>query len=594
MYIDRLQTEKRHAEDMAELHLRTIETLALAIDAKDHTTHEHLQRVRVYATEIGKEFGLPEAELEALKAASILHDIGKMAVPEHIISKPGRLTPEEFDKMKVHPVVGAEILARVQFPYPVVPIVRSHHERWNGTGYPDGLAGEQIPIGARILSAVDCLDALASDRQYRRALPLDEAMDHIAALSGVEFDPNVIDLLKRRYIELEKMAKAQAHTHPASLQEVKVERDTAPAAGYESALDAAAVPSQEIDFLSAIAAVRHEAQMLLELTHDLGSSLGVDDTLSVVSSWLRKLVPYDALVIWLQETDVLVPKHVSGDEFRLFSSLQIPLGQGLSGWVAQNGKPIVNGIPSLEPGYLNDPTKFSNLRSALSVPLKGLNGTIGALSLYRAECNAFNKDHLRILLAINSKIALSVENALKYQQAQSLSSTDYLTSLPNARSLFLHLDRELARCKRTNTEIAVMACDLDHFKTINDRFGHLEGDRVLRLVAQIMRDDCRQYDYLARMGGDEFLIIAPGLTPEIAKHKADRMKLLLAREQVCGEYLLSASIGTAFSPLDGVDAEDLLAAADRQMYLDKQLGKEGLRQQNTGQTEAYVKTSLIH
>ena len=159
MYLDRLGDEKRHVEEMAGLHLRTIEALALAIEAKDHTTHEHLRRVRVYAVEIGKEMGLSAPDLEALRAAALLHDIGKLAIPEHIISKPGRLTPEEFEKMKIHPVVGAEILERVSFPYPVVPLVRAHHEKWDGSGYPDGLKGEEIPLGARILAAVDCLDA---------------------------------------------------------------------------------------------------------------------------------------------------------------------------------------------------------------------------------------------------------------------------------------------------------------------------------------------------------------------------------------------------------------------------------------------------
>ena len=127
-----------------------------------------------------------------LRAAALLHDIGKLAVPEHIISKPGKLTREEFEKMKIHPVVGAEILERVRFPYPVTPIVRSHHEKWDGTGYPDGLKGEDIPIGARILAAVDCLDALASDRQYRRALPLDEAMQKVVSEAGISFDPKVV------------------------------------------------------------------------------------------------------------------------------------------------------------------------------------------------------------------------------------------------------------------------------------------------------------------------------------------------------------------------------------------------------------------
>ena len=192
LYLGKLEDEKRHVEEMATLHLRTIEALALAIEAKDHTTHDHLQRVRVYAIEVAKELGVTPGEMEALHAAALLHDIGKLAVPEHIISKPGRLTPEEFEKMKIHPLVGAEILERVRFPYPVVPIVRAHHEKWDGSGYPFGLKGEEIPIGARILSAVDFLDAMASDRQYRRALPLEEVMQRLVAESGKSFDPRVV------------------------------------------------------------------------------------------------------------------------------------------------------------------------------------------------------------------------------------------------------------------------------------------------------------------------------------------------------------------------------------------------------------------
>ena len=190
-----VEAEKRHVEEVCALHLRTIEGLALAIDAKDHTTHSHLHRVRTYAVEIAKDMELSPQELDALRAAALLHDIGKLAVPDHIINKPGRLTPEEFEKMKIHPVVGAEILEKVAFPYPVAPIVRAHHEKWNGEGYPDGLKGEEIPIGARILAAVDCLDALASDRQYRKALPLDEAMAQIAGESGTAFDPRVVEML---------------------------------------------------------------------------------------------------------------------------------------------------------------------------------------------------------------------------------------------------------------------------------------------------------------------------------------------------------------------------------------------------------------
>lgn len=572
LYLGRLEDEKRHVEDMASLHLRTIEALALAFDAKDHTTHEHLRRVRVYAVEIGKEMGLPETELEALKAAALLHDIGKLAVPEHIINKPGKLTAEEFEKMKIHPVVGAEILERVQFPYPVVPTVRAHHEKWDGSGYPEGLKGEEIPIGARILTPVDCLDALASDRQYRRALPLDQAMEHVAALAGRDFDPKVVEILKRRYVELESMAKAQPILDPLSLStEVKVERGAAPDAGFQQQTQRRA-PVPEHDFLSCIAAARHEAQMLFELSHDVGKSLSLDDTLSVVSVRLRKLIPYDSIAIWIRKDDVLVPKHVNGENFRLFSSLSIPVGQGLSGWVVQNSKPILNGNPSVEPGYLNDESKFSTLRSALAVPLEGISGNIGALSLYRADVDAFDSDHLRVLLAISSKVALSIENALKYEQAQSSAVTDYLTGLPNARSLFLHLDQELARCKRNGSSLGIMVCDLNGFKAVNDRFGHLEGNRVLRSFADGLKLACREYDYVARMGGDEFVIVAPGLEPEATHDKAFRLNELASDVgwQICHERLLSVSVGSAFFLDDGRDAEQLLAEADRRMYIVKQ------------------------
>ena len=573
LYLGKLEDEKRHVEEMANLHLRTIEALALAIEAKDQTTHDHLQRVRVYAIEVAKELKVGDAELEALHAAALLHDIGKLAVPEHIISKPGRLTPEEFEKMKIHPVVGAEILERVRFPYPVVPIVRAHHEKWDGSGYPFGLRGTEIPIGARVLSAVDFLDALASDRQYRRALPLEEVMRRLAAESGKSFDPKVVDILKRRYVQLERLAVAKSeHQEPWQLSTtLKIERGEAPAAGFEDTAVKDA-PGRETKFLASIAAARQEAQTLFELSQELGASLSLGETLSVFSVKLKPLVPYDAIAIYIRRNEELIPEYVNGDNFRLFSSLRIPLGQGLSGWVAQNKKPIINGNPSVEPGYLNDPSKFSTLRSALAVPLEGVTGVIGVLAVYRGERDAFTSDHLRILLAISSKMALAIENALKYQQAESSATTDYLTGLPNARSLFLQLDRELARCKRDKTSLTVMVSDMDGFKQVNDRFGHLEGNRVLRLFAQALKESCREYDYVARMGGDEFVVIAPGLAADASEKRANQLRHLARQAgiDVCAEDMLSLSIGQAVYPDDGSDAEELLAEADRRMYQEKQ------------------------
>ena len=576
LYLGKLENEKRHVEEMANLHLRTIEALALAIEAKDHTTHDHLQRVRVYAVEVGKELGLGPEEMEALHAAALLHDIGKLAVPEHIISKPGKLTREEFEKVKIHPVVGAEILERVRFPYPVVPIVRAHHERWDGTGYPEGLKGEEIPIGARILSAVDFMDALASDRQYRPALALDEVMAALATGAGTAFDPRVVEILERRYRDLEKLVQSSAGqiAWTKLSTEVRIPRRIAPDAGLQG--KPARSGQSAARFLASISAARQEAQTLFEMSQDLGASLSLGETLSVFSVKLKRLVPYDSIAIYIARNGELVPEHTGGDNFRQLAALRIPMGAGLSGWVASNRKPIINGNPLLEPGYVKEDEGLVALRSALVIPLEGVEGVVGVLALYRAEREAFTTDHLRILLAISSKMALALENALKYQQAESSATTDYLTGLPNARSLFLHLDRELARSKRINSPVTVMVCDLDGFKQVNDRFGHLEGNRVLETFAENLKEACRGYDYVARMGGDEFVVVAPGLTPEGAQAKitALRQAASAAGLKVCGADILSLSVGKAVHPDDGVDAEELLAAADRSMYKEKKQHRE--------------------
>lgn len=570
---ERVEIEKRHVEQIASLNMRTIEALALAIEAKDHTTHTHLQRVRTYAVEIARELKLDDAQIEALRAAALLHDIGKLAVPEQIISKPGKLTPEEFEKMKVHPIVGSEILERVAFPYPVAPIVRAHHEKWDGSGYPDGLAGDNIPIGARILATVDCLDALASHRQYRPGLPLVEAMAKVKSMAGTSFDPVVVEILERRFVELERMAHiSEEQTATQGLSKtVKVERGLAPAAGFERT-----EPTQsgvtDGDFLTSIASARQEAQTMFELSQDLGISLSLSETLSVLSMRLRRLIPYDSIAVFVNRNGWLLPELVSGENFRELSALKVKVGEGLCGWVAANCKPIVNGNPQVETGYAVDPGK-TPLQSALAVPLEGLNGVVGVLAMYQTERDVFAPDHLRILLAVAGKVALSVENALKYQQAESSATTDYLTGLPNARSLYMHLAQELGRSRRTKTSLAVLVCDIDGFKQINDSFGHLEGDRLLREFTARLKEVCRNYDYVARMGGDEFVITAPGLTLEAAREKAEFLNqaAIEAGRKICGKDIISLSVGMSFCPDDGTDAERLLAEADRRMYSMKQI-----------------------
>jgi diguanylate cyclase (GGDEF)-like protein/putative nucleotidyltransferase with HDIG domain len=583
LYLDRLEEEKRHVSEVAGLHLRTIKALALAIDAKDGTTSDHLRRVQVYAVGIACELGLDEVQAKALETAALLHDIGKLAVPEHIISKPGRLTPEEFKKMQIHPVVGAEILETVDFPYPVVPIVLAHHERWDGSGYPNGLKGEQIPMGARILAAVDCLDALTSDRQYRRALPLDEAMAKVVSEAGIRFDPAVIAVLQRRYLELEGLARTSSANSTKLANRTVSGNQAAPQAGFEAISGDERGQARPAEFLASIAAARQEFHMLLEIATELGSSLCVDDTLSLLARKLQNMVPYDAIAIYVVKDGKLAPRFAEGENSELFGSLEIPMGQGLSGWVAETGKPIVNGNPSVEPGYLKDPTRFSTLRSALSVPLPGIDGIVGVLTLYHSRAAAFTADHQRILMAISTKAGLTIENALRYSQAEKSATTDGLTLLPNARSLFLQLDAELARCRRTNTELAVLVLDLDGFKEVNDRFGHLVGNRVLKASAQGVRSSCREYDYVARMGGDEFVILMPGFSRENTPARKIDLHEVVARagREICGEDILSVSVGEALFPEDGGDAEQLLTVADQRMYRMKHVHHQQRRAQDT-------------
>ncbi|MCU1335438.1 MAG: diguanylate cyclase and metal dependent phosphohydrolase [Bryobacterales bacterium] len=545
LYLERMEQARRATEEFNSLHFRTIESLAVAIEGRDPEHRKHERSVWSDALEIGRQMRLSDLDLQALRAAALLRNVGKLAVPEHILSKPGRLTKAEFDKMKIHPVAGAEIVEQAGFPYPVAPIVRSHHEKWDGTGYPAGLRGQEIPLGARILAAVDCLDALVSTRSYRRAYTLEEAIAHLKAESGKSFDPKVVEILATYYGELElrandKSVAIQPGSHPAQT-------------------------------VSPIAAARQEVQHLFALAQDLGNSLSLDETFSVLSQHVKQLCPHDTLAVYMRHEDRLEAEYVTGLDSMQVASAVVEWGEGICGRAAATATPLLNEDPMDHPDRPSVGGATS-LRSALAIPLEGFSGVAGVLCLYSREKNAFAEDHLRVLSAVATKVAVSVENALKYRQAERSAVTDMLTELPNARSLFLHLDSELARAKRTDQTIAVLVCDLDGFKQINDRFGHLEGNRVLREVARTLRMHCREYDTVARLGGDEFVVVLPGQNTESVSAKVAQLSSAVAQAgyETVGTGCLGISVGVAYYPADGEDAEALLAAADQRMYREKQ------------------------
>ncbi len=574
-YVGRMEDGKNHAEQVNSLHLRTIEALALAIEAKDQSVHAHLRRVQVYAVELAKDLNLDYEQVEALRTAAILHDIGKLGVPEHISSKSGKLTPEEFEKMKIHPIVGAEILDRVQFPYPVAPIVLAHHEKWDGTGYPYGLKGEQIPIGARILSIVDCLDALMTEKDYRPAVALEDAMAMISKESGKSFDPKIVTLLHSRYTSLEALAKendsapSESPRNEGEVAKLRFQFE------YETPRVFLAEEPANIDFLSSISAARQEAQNLFELSQELGTSLSLSETLSLMASRLKKMVPFDALALFTLHEGHLTPEYVEGTNAKLLEQLHIPEGSGISGWVAANSKPVINGNPVLEPGLAPAQSLAFSLRSALAVPLLGVSGTAGVITLYREQAESFSRDHLRILQAIAGKLAFTVENARKYKQAETSASIDYLTGLPNARAIFQRVDAELARSSRNRETLTVMVCDLDGFKKVNDLFGHLTGNSILQMFSANLRELFRQYDLVGRLGGDEFVVALPGMTNEDANQRVREIEAMAKAvgKQVTGTEHLSISVGISIYPQDGETVEGLLSVADRRMYQNKRANK---------------------
>jgi diguanylate cyclase (GGDEF)-like protein/putative nucleotidyltransferase with HDIG domain len=572
-----IRAREKHLEETEALHLRTIEGLAMAIEAKDHNTHDHLVRTRVYVSEIGAALNLDALEMQALLTASFLHDIGKLAVPEYIINKPGKLTPEEFDKIKIHPVVGADILERVRFPYPVVPIVRSHHEAWDGSGYPDGLKGEEIPIGARILTVVDCFDALASDRPYRRAMPTEEAMALVKSKAGSQFDPAVVKILEERYVELEGKARTQGGGIAPLNTDITVRRGEAPGAGFQkdsssekSAADGDENSVTSKESLTLIAAANHEAQSIFDMTQMLGSALSSDETISIMSARLRRLVPFDCFVIYLKAEESVGIHYVDGECAGRFTTARIPLGEGLSGWVSQNTKPILNGNPTVEPNYVASGGPSKALSSALSIPLIDASGEVfGALTVYSATVDAFSRDHLRMLLAMEAKLSLTLKSLLRARSEASDERLDSVTQLPNLRQMFMEAEDKLIAARQSDRGFAVVICGLNNFAEVS----HLYGKEMSELLLQRMGEGfCSSFgppDMVARTGGQEFGFLLSMANQHNASMQVDA--IVQSVRKTCNELSLNlemnVSTGTAFFPGDGATAEALLATASRRMHL---------------------------
>jgi len=570
VYYERLNSKTREAEDISRLHLATVEALATAIDAKDQTSDCHVRRVEIYAAGMGRLLCLPQTELRALRAGALLHDIGKLAVPDHILNKPGNLSTAEFEKTKIHTTVGAEILSRVNFPYPVIPIVKHHHERWDGCGYPEGLRGEQIPITARIMSVVDCFDSVREDRPFRPGMTREEAINLLRKGAGTHFDPNLVELFVQSLAQFEREIANRGldqHIHasfsgssitPADDEVARVRENSA---AYDQIRNA-----------------HREGYALYEIARKFSSSLEIEKTLSVLMDKVGQLVPYDTCAVFLYDdvkgyASTALAVGVDAENLR---DRCIAPGEGVTGFALANRRPVNRLQPSLELERVGVKTDVT-YRSMVALPLFKDDVLLGALSLYSTTLREYTNNHIRLLETVTRLASDALANAMHHAQTQSNALTDSLTGFPNARALHLRFEEEVSRARRNNKPFQVVMLDLDDFKKVNDTFGHKIGDCMLREVGNLIQSQLREYDFLARYAGDEFVALLPDLTVQQVDELRTRIETVVrgfslnVRAQT--RTSVGVSIGASVFGADGETLDQLLIAADQAMYQAKNAHK---------------------
>ena len=395
-WLGRVDDAQRHVKKLNDLYLSTIGAFSTAIEAKDGVTSDHVHRVQAYALGLARALGVNDKEtLQAIEAASLLHDTGKLAVPEHILNKPGRLTPAEFETMKTHVDVGADILSSIDFPYPVVPIVRAHHENWDGTGYPRKLRGEDIPIGARILAVVDCFDALTSDRPYRPAMSEAEAIDIIVERRGTMYDPAVVDTFLSVYRDIAPAAEQQPALQSALRRIRKIHQPS------QQGTEGAGRPGE----MAASGDASEELLAFVSLARVVSQTPRLRDVAMMAWGHLRHLAPGASVAIFTVDAvrNAMVAQFSAGPAADRLSGVTIGVAERVTGWVAANFQPMLNADAHLDLDHPGD------LSWVVSLPLVIDGRLICVLSLYNPE--PFTEPQLRRLEIIAPHLATSLAAA---------------------------------------------------------------------------------------------------------------------------------------------------------------------------------------
>ncbi len=554
----RLREENRELSESGTIHLATVEALATAIDARDQLAHGHVRRMQIFAAGMGKALGLSSDELQALQISALLHDIGKLAVPDNILNKPGELTAAEMDKVKVHPAVGAAILETINFPYPVVPAVRSHHEAWDGSGYPEQLQGENIPLLGRILAIVDAYDTMRSKFTYGADYTKEEARRALQNNAGKKFDPKLVDVFLRHLREFENAVVVR---------------------GLSYADEKLPKSGSEYSYVDQIKRVNREMFIQYDLTRVFGSALDLKETLALFVEKVKENIQFDTCAVYLYEKTqgYAVAAHVEGKNDAFLKDRRVKPGEGATGYVLQKEELVNQVNPGLDfPFYYSEAAE--EYTTMASLPLINEGRLIGALSLYSCEVECYEEDQIKLLQSISFIAAEAISKAMYHAETETRALTDPMTGLPNARCLQGQFEKEVARSKRSGNPFQVVMLDLDGFKAVNDNFGHKVGDQMLKDLAKIMRKQLRDYDFLARYAGDEFLAIVPDLTDEAVRDLCRRIEEAINghRIQVTEDTFarVGVSIGTAAYPDFGETLDQLIVAADSKMYSVKAIHKK--------------------
>jgi len=554
---------------LADLYLATIESLVSAIDAKERYKCYHTKGVEHMAVAIAQQMRLSPNDVEGIRTAALLHDIGRLGVPEHILLKSGKLDEQEFAKIKAHSTIGEKILDNVSFPWPVGAMIRSHHERWDGTGYPDGLKGEEIPLGARILGVADVYDAMTNKRTYRTDSSPQQAIEYIVSGSGKHFDPDVVAAFT---------AAIERYGLP----------DCARTRGrHETAYDGAgqAKDSQsgrpENTIASDISRASDEFLAMYEIAQTASTTLNLDEVLSLVAGKIRNMIPCSTCVIFLRDegSDVLRARIAVGVNDRCFEDATTTIGRGLTGLVAQTREGLVAAYDADDLKFKRLYMQWIDLQSIMIAPICHGGEVIGTINLYDMRPDVFRDEDSRLLNAVTPQVGQAIRNALLFEETRESALTDALTGLHNARYMLIHLEQEISRARRSMRPVSVLGLDLDNFKPINDTFGHQQGDQVLRELGQIFISQVRDYDVVCRYAGDEFIIILPDSDKQEAMETAQRIKDAVDAYDPGFHHdqpvRVGVSVGVATFPADGTDVRSLISEADAAMYADKRERKAG-------------------